>query len=99
MLKVLQDEVESRVLEIVDLLAKPAGEFAPRVRRVLMELLNTCAAKLSEFENEDTQPRAVMPTRPFTTPPKAPPRPPQETMEITLDQLVGPWSVTTKRDR
>jgi len=96
-LKVLQEEIESRVLEIVDLLYKPAGEFAPRVRRVLIDLLHACAAKLEQFENDDTQPRAPMPTKPFTVPAKGPPRPPQETMEITMDQLIGPWSVETKR--
>lgn len=98
-LKLLGPEIESRVDEIVDLLRFPAGEFRERVRGVLIEFLHAAARRLSDFENADTDPHIKAPVKPFTTPPKAPPRPPQETMEITLDQLVGPWSVTTGRDR
>jgi hypothetical protein len=83
-LKLLEAEVEARVAEIVDLLVRPAGEFAPRVRRVLLELLHACAAKLEQFETADTQPII-----PFTPPPKAPPRAPQETMEITIDDIIA----------
>ena len=97
MLKIVEEEVEAHLVEAAELLAKPAGEFTPRLRRIMHSLVATCARRSAEFENADTDPHIPAPKKPFTVPPKpATPRAPQETMEITMDQMIGPWSVTVK---
>lgn len=75
---ILDREIESRVVEIVDLLNRPAGEFTPRVRVVLTEFAQAIERRLEQFEDEPTEPtqaaaRSAI-TRQVVLPPPLPPQ-------------------------
>lgn len=70
-LKLLERELEARLVELVDLLNKPAGEYQPRARRILIELIEAVLRLVGD--DEPTHPRAV--------------RQRQQTMELRIDEL------------
>lgn len=80
----LLEEIENRVTELVDLLNRPAGEYAPRARRILQELVDVVIRWLDSHAADDDEP--TEPRRRYVAPPKPPPVPRkrQETMEIDL---------------
>lgn len=75
---IFESEIEARVVEVVDLLNRPAGEFTPRVRVVLTEFAQAIERRLSDFEDESTEPTAAAArrkiTRPMVLPPPLPPQ-------------------------
>jgi hypothetical protein len=84
----LLEAIESKVCELVDLLNHPAGEYAPRARRILNELVDMVIRWLDareREENEPTEPRMRLWSAPK---PPAVPRKRQETMEIDLKDVI-----------
>ena len=80
----LVEAIESKVVELVDLLNHPAGEYAPRARRILNELVDMVMRWLDESgsaDDEPTEPRLCLWSAP--KPPPVP-RKRQETIEIDL---------------
>ena len=85
-------EIEARVCQVVDALLHPAGEFTPRVRTILTELVDAVERRNEQFGEEPTQPKMRL-----AIPPPAPPVPraPQKTMEIPLSELI--WDEETRQ--
>jgi len=86
--KRLIDMIENKVIELVDLLNRPAGEYVPRARRICQELADAVMrwAEMTEFDEEEpTEPRMRL-----WSAPKPPPIPRkrQETMEIDLNDVI-----------
>jgi hypothetical protein len=71
------DEIENRLDEIVDQLRKPAGEFVPRVRSILVAFLAAILRRLQALEDEPTNPGTPIPARA-----------PQRTMELDPRELI-----------
>lgn len=70
------EEIENRLDEIVDTLRKPAGEFVPRVRSVLIAFLAAVLRRLQALEDEEP-----------TNPGVPIERTRQHTMELRLEDL------------
>lgn len=80
MIGIHEEEIEARVCEVCDALLKPAGEFTPRVRTILTELVQAVERRDEQFGEEPTDPMMRL----AIVPPPPPPvkRAPQITMEI-----------------
>jgi hypothetical protein len=89
LLKLMLDAIETKVVELVDLLNHPAGEYAPRARRILHELVDMVLRWLDEWEKDDepTNPRIVVQHVFSAAKPPPIPRKRQETMDIDLRDL------------
>lgn len=70
------------MVELVDALMAPAGEYAMRARHALESLVRRVIAA-ERFGSEPTQPRGKLPPPP---PPIG--RKPQETMELNISDFV-----------
>lgn len=78
MISIHEEEIEARVCEVCDALLWPAGEFTPRVRTILTELVQAVERRNEAFGEEPTNPMmrlAIVPPPPVK-------RAPQITMEI-----------------
>jgi hypothetical protein len=82
-------EIETKVAELVDLLNYPAGEYAPRARRILSELVDMVMRWLNAREAEDDEPTNPKMQRLVSAPRPPPvPRKRQETMELSIDDIL-----------
>jgi len=90
LLKLMLDAIETKVVELVDLLNHPAGEYAPRARRILNELVDMVMRWLDEIDKDDepTNPRIDPAPHVFHAVKLPPiPRKRQQTMEIDISEL------------
>jgi hypothetical protein len=89
LLKLMLDAIETKVVELVDLLNCPAGEFAPRARRILNELVDQVMRWIDEIDKDDepTNPRLVVAHVFSAVKPPPIPRKRQNTMEIDISEL------------
>lgn len=91
LLKLMLDAIEVKVVELVDLLNAPAGEFAPRARRILNELVDMVFRWIEQIDAKDDEPTnpRIEPVPHIFHAVKLPPVPRQrqQTMEIDLRDL------------
>lgn len=70
----LEHELAARVIEMVDALAQPAGQYALRARMCLEDFAHEVLAIAARFDDAETPPRGT--------------RAPQHTMELKLTDLI-----------